>query len=251
MSIQAKSGNAAAASPSAIKDLIGRSIRKTGFSLSRIVPEHEKTRLVSPNIPGWFGVEEAETLYLLAATTTAERMLEVGHFLGRSTSAICEGIRDAGRTVEFKSYDLGFTSPEEFVAHYRQIHDTVSSQVPAEYNELVFSQKKTTTEIARAHLTRFGLETFVNLISGDFTALDQSRYGFIFCDAMHDSGEIGLNLPPVMAASADDCVWAFHDMTESNVAEVLRISPAHLIRVIDTLGIFRFQRSDTGTMKSA
>src|SRR5947209_18765889 len=94
-------------------------------------------QLVSQEIPGWFSVEEAETLYLLAATTRASRILEVGHFLGRSTSAICEGIRDAGSEVEFNSYDLKFTRPEEFVAHYNRVHDTSSSEVPPEYQQLV------------------------------------------------------------------------------------------------------------------
>ena len=31
----------------------------------------------------------------MAATTSAKRILEIGHFLGRSTSAICEDIRGA------------------------------------------------------------------------------------------------------------------------------------------------------------
>jgi hypothetical protein len=227
------------ARPSVIKQLIGRSLRKMGYTLARNNP---RTKLVCPNIPGWFSVEEAEALYILAATTSARRILEVGHFLGRSTSAICEGIRDAGIAIEFNSYDLGFTSADEFVAHYRRVYDTASFQVPRECDELVFSKKKTTSEIAKVHLGRFDLDRFVKLISGDFTVLDRTQYGFIFCDAMHDHGEIALNLPHVVGASNDDCVWAFHDMTSSNVADVLAMSPARLIRVVDTLGIFRFQR---------
>jgi hypothetical protein len=179
---------------------------------------------------------------MLAATTSANRILEIGHFLGRSTSAICEGIRNAGSATEFNSYDLGFTSADEFIAHYKRVHDTVSSDVPKEYEELVYSQKKTTSEIAQMNLSRFGLDRFVKLISGDFTLLDRTQYGFIFCDALHDHGEIALNLPHVTAASDDNCVWAFHDMSTSNVADVLSMSPARLIQVVDTLGIFRFQR---------
>jgi hypothetical protein len=184
---------------------------------------------------------------MLTATTSATRIMEVGHYLGRSTSAICEGIRDSGRAVEFNSYDLGFTSADEFVAHYKRLHDTASFQVPREYDQLVISQKKTTTEIAKTHLARFDLDKFVNLISGDFTVLDGTQYGFIFCDALHDHGEIALNLPHVVRASSNDCVWAFHDMTPSNVADVLAMSPARLFRVVDTLGIFRFQRHIPGS----
>jgi predicted O-methyltransferase YrrM len=227
------------AHPSAIKQFIGRSIRKMGYTIEKVTP---RTKLVCTNIPGWFSIEEAEALYLLAATTSAPRILEIGHFLGRSTSAICEGIRDAGNTVDFNSYDLGFTSPEEFIAHFDKVHDTVSSQVPKELEELVFSKRKTTSEIAKMNLKRFNLDKFVTLISGDFTKIDTTQYGFIFCDALHDHGEIALNLPHVLAASSDDCLWAFHDMNPSNVADVLRMSPARLISVVDTLGIFRLRK---------
>jgi predicted O-methyltransferase YrrM len=213
-------------------------MRTAGYTISRIEPQ---TKLVCPNIPGWFSVVEAEALYLLAATTTARRMLEVGHYLGRSTSAICEGIRDAGSTPEFNSFDLGFANADEFIAHYKKVHNHCSAAVPLEYERMVFAQNKSTTEIAKAHLSRFHLDGFVNLISGDFTVLSRGQYGFIFCDAMHDKEEIAVNLPHVIAASTDDCVWAIHDMSAANIAEVLRGSSARLIRVVDTLGIFRFE----------
>ncbi len=228
--------------PSVAKRLIGRLLRKTGYSLTRIVP---RTELVCQHIPGWFSIVEAEALYMLAATTSADRILEIGHFLGRSTSAICEGIRDASSVVEFNSYDLGFANAQEFVAHYERVQVTSSSRVPPEYEQMVFAQGKTTTEIAKKHLSRFGLDRYVNLINGDFSILDQTRYRFIFCDAVHDRGEISFNLPHVIAASDDDCVWAFHDMTPPNVSTVLQQAPARLIRVVDTLGIFRFRRRYT------
>jgi hypothetical protein len=225
---------------SVIKQLIVRLLKKMGYTLTRNKPH---TKLVCPNIPGWFSEEEAETLYILAATTSAKRILEVGHFLGRSTSAICEAIRDTGCAPEFNSYDLGLTSTEELVAHYLRAYKTYApSNIPSEYDQLVFSQNKTTSEIAYMHLMRYDLDRYVKLISGDFTIMDRTRYGFIFCDAMHNHEEIALNLPFVVGASSDDCIWAFHDMTSSNVADVLGMSPARLIRVVDTLGIFRFQR---------
>jgi predicted O-methyltransferase YrrM len=215
-----------------------------GYTLSRNKPP---TKLVFRNIPGWFSDAEAEALYTLAATAPVRRILEVGHFLGRSTSAICEGIRDAGSVIEFNSYDLGLASAEEFVAHYRRVFDTCSSQPSRESEELVFSQEKTTSEIAKMHLRRFDLDRFVNLITGDFTVLDRTQYGLIFCDATHDRGEIALNLPHLVRVSSDDCVWALHDMNPGNVADVFGASPARLIRVVDTLGIFRFQRQTPGS----
>jgi hypothetical protein len=63
---------------------------------------------------------------------------------------------------------------------------------------------------------------------------------------MHDHKEIMMNLPHVIAASEDDCVWAFHDMSPANVTAVVETSSARFISVIDTLGIFHFHRQ-TGT----
>lgn len=225
------------------KRIMGRLLRKTGYTLARTVP---RTKLVCQHIPGWFSIEEAEALHLLAAVSSARRILEIGHFLGRSTSAICEAIRDSAASVEFNSYDLGFTNADDFKKHYRHIHDTTTTRVPREFEELVFSQNLTTTEVARRHLARFDLARFVNLISGDFTVMDQTRYGLIFCDALHDRGEIEVNLPHVIRASDDDCIWAFHDMNPSNVLHVSKQVDARLVRVIDTLGIFRFRRSRLG-----
>lgn len=222
-----------------VKKLVSRLLRSRGYTISRVVPP---TTLVCQHIPGWFSVQEAEELYRLAATLSCPRMLEVGHFLGRSTSALCEGIKVAGRKVEFNSYDLGFTDAEQFVAHYKKLYNTTTFSVPQEYQDLVYSKKKTTTEIARSFLERFHLSEYVNLISGDFSKLDQTKYGFIFCDALHDLTEIQHILPHVINNSEDDCVWACHDMTDENVAAVLAGSPARLIRVVDTLGLFRFRR---------
>ena len=224
---------------SLFKQAIGRSLRRLGY---RLVPVVTPTDLVSPRIPGWFSPDEAEALYLLAAASSAKRMLEIGHFVGRSTSAICEAIRDSGAIVEFNSYDLGLTTGAEFVAHYRNVYETTSTDVPPEFEALVFSQHKTTTEVAQAHLQRFGLDRYVNLITGDFTLVEPSQYQLIFCDATHDLREISIILPHVMNASSDDCIWAFHDMNPANVAAVVQQSPAWLIRVVDTLGIFRFRR---------
>lgn len=221
------------------KRAVGWLLRKAGYSLTRIVP---RTKLVCQHIPGWFSIPEAEALYELASLSFSQRFLEVGHFLGRSTSVICEAIRDTDAIVEFNSYDLGFSSAEEFVNHYKRVHATTATCVPLELEKLVFSRNRTTTEIARQNLERFDLGRHVNLISGDFTVTDQSQYGLILCDALHDHKEIEINLPHVVNASADECVWAFHDMTAANVATVMNLVDARHVRTIDTLGIFRFRR---------
>jgi hypothetical protein len=122
------------------------------------------------------------------------------------------------------------------------VYNTTAFPVPPEYEELVFRQHLTTTEIARRHLARFDLDRYANLVSGDFSSLDHTHNGFIFCDALHDPTEIALNLPSIISVSDADCVWAFHDMTQDNVSVVLQLASARLIRVVGTLGVFRFRR---------
>jgi hypothetical protein len=221
-----------------LKTLLGLRLRRAGYELRRI---KRPTRLVFDSIPGWFSQDEAELLYLLAVMSRG-RFLEIGHFLGRSTSAICEGIRDSGRVIEFNSYDLGFNTPEEFIAFYTKLYYRREFDVPKEYNDMVYSRGITTTSVAREHLARFQLDSYVHLISGDFTTAEATPYDFIFCDAMHDSHEIQANIAAITRSSADDCTWAFHDMTDANRDAVLAAVPtARFITRADTLGVFRYR----------
>lgn len=190
-------------------------------------------------IEGFFSEEDCYQLYQLALVTEGP-ILEIGHFLGRSTACICEALQDSGVQREFISYDLGFKTQEEFKSFYDQVHrrDTTT---PREYIELVYNQNKTSTEVARINLDRLGLGRYVDLVSGDFTVLDKRQYNFIFCDAMHDGYEVDRNLPHVIARSRPRCVWAFHDMNRENIQRVLDRSNAIYVDCVESFGIFIFR----------
>ncbi|HEY6127057.1 MAG TPA: class I SAM-dependent methyltransferase [Candidatus Acidoferrum sp.] len=168
---------------------------------------------------------------------TSGPILEIGHFLGRSTACICEAIHDIGKPREFVSYDLGFRSPEQFKAHYDKVHKS-DIPVPALYSDVVFSQNTTTTEIARQNLKALQLDRYVRLISGDFIDLDSSKYDMIFCDATHDIHELELNLPHVVAHSNHGCVWAFHDMDRSKIDAALNLADVEFSDLTISLGVF-------------
>ena len=199
--------------------------------------------LVCPQITGWFLPEEGRLLYLLTLMNRGP-ILEIGHFLGRSTSVICEAIRDSGHIVQFNSYDFGFATADDFLDFYRRLYGDPEwkDYSPEEMDSMVFSKKASTTELAKANLDRFGLTEYVKLISGDFTKLDDMKYDFIFCDAMHDPEEIKHNLPFVERNSQDRCIWAFHDMKQANIETVLSLSPVKFIAIAASLGVFWFQR---------
>lgn len=167
---------------------------------------------------------------------TSGSILEIGHFLGRSTACICEALKDSKNERIFNSYDLGFISPDEFKNFYDNLHQR-DTPVPPLYLQL-YSSKMKSTDVARSNLNNVGLDNYVNLVSGDFIELDHEHYDFIFCDAMHEPHEIEHNLPEIIKRSSRHCVWAFHDMTDGNIDLILRLSNSRFVEKAHSLGVF-------------
>ena len=219
-----------------IKRLISKTLRNRGLMLSS-TKYFGTINLKAETIPGWFTSAECEKLYRLAMITDGS-ILEIGHFLGKSTACICEAIKDSQKKRDFKSYDMGFVSENEFKAFFDKVHKR-DVPVPSLAKQ-IYSQNTTSTELAARNLKNAHLDEYVKLISGNFINLDHDLYDLIFCDAMHDSHEIELNLPHVMTRSSQKCIWAFHDMNDSNIDLVVRISKAIFIERAQSLGIFLF-----------
>jgi Methyltransferase domain len=196
--------------------------------------------MIYKNIPGWFHDTEASTLFNLASNAEGP-ILEIGHFYGRSTSCICEALKTNNKKNKFVSYDLGFTTSEEVREFYSTVmdYDRQTGLVPKLYHE-AFSKKITTTEIARENLKKFNLESYVNLISGNFIELDQDQYSLIFCDATHDAKEIETNLPHIIERSLDNCIWAFHDLNVELIQLVEKNSNSKFLSLTKSLGVFQF-----------
>lgn len=195
--------------------------------------------LAAESIIGWFSRRECRRLYVTTAMTSGP-VLEIGHFLGRSTACICEAIRDTRRLRAFRSYDLGFRSRADFKAYYDRLH-RIDVEVPAQYEEIVFSKGTTTTEVARQNLRRLGLDGFVTLISGDAFELDQDKYDLIFCDATHEPHEIETNVPRLAARSNPGCVWALHDMNQANIERVAALANVELCELTGSLATFLYR----------
>jgi predicted O-methyltransferase YrrM len=191
--------------------------------------------LKAERIPGWFTPVECQKLYNLIMITDGS-ILEIGHFLGRSTACICEAIHDSQKTRAFTTYDLGFLSADDFKHFYDKVHQR-DVQVPSLFEE-VYAQNVTSTELATKNLRTVGLEKYASLVSGNFIELDHHLYDFIFCDAMHEPNEIEFNLPHVVKRSAQHCIWAFHDMSDHNIELVLQLSNSRFIERAHSLGVF-------------
>ena len=192
--------------------------------------------LAAESITGWFSRRECRRLYVTAAMSSGP-ILEIGHFLGRSTACICEAIRDVRKSRVFRSYDLGFRSSAEFKDYYDRLHKT-DVPVPAQYEEIVFSKGTTTTEVAAQNLRRLGLDAFVTLVSGDAFELDHDKYDLIFCDATHEPHEIEATIPRLPARSNHGCIWALHDMNQVNIERVLALTNVEFCELTGSLGTF-------------
>jgi len=51
-------------------------------------------------------------------------------------------------------------------------------------------------------------------------------------------------LPHIINRSLDKCIWAFHDMKDNNINEVLKNSNSMLIERSDSLGVFLYQETE-------
>lgn len=196
-------------------------------------------RCCAVSTPTWFSRRECRRLYLTTAMSSGP-ILEIGHFLGRSTACICEAIRDLRRPRPFRSYDLGFRSSAQFKEYYDRLHKT-DVEVPPQYQEIVFSKNTTTTEVAANNLRQLGLESFVTLISGDAFKLDHDKYDMIFCDATHEPHEIDATLPHLVARSNHGCIWALHDMNQVNIERVLALANVEFCELTGSLGTFVYR----------
>ena len=200
-------------------------------------------RYLATNVPGWFTPGACDMLYNLVLNTEGS-ILEIGHFLGRSTACICEALHDSCALRSFISYDLGFTSEKELKEFYRE-HTQRNVSVPWAFQHLVFSGEDTTTRLAEQNLERLGLGEYVTLVSGNFIELDEGTYNLICCDALHYPSEIELNLPHIIERSAPGgCWWAFHDMHPPYIELVVELSGARFVEVVDLLGVFEFGGQD-------
>lgn len=195
--------------------------------------------MIYKNIPGWFSDEEAITLYKLASETGGS-ILEIGHFYGRSTSTICQALKEKNKKNKFISYDLGFTSLEELKNFYSSVMYYNGTGINFDLYNKAFDNKITTTEIAEKNLKMYELDSYVELISGNFIDLEVGRYDLIFCDATHDQKEIDVNLPHIIERSNLNCIWAFHDLDNKLVKHVINSSNSEFLYKEKSLGVFKF-----------
>ena len=192
-------------------------------------------------IPGWLTDAEAFCLYDVARKTTGG-VFEAGTFYGRSTSALCEGLRDSmHRDRKFISYDLATGSEKEFLAFMRSLgYCTDDVHLPKQLEETWAAGSNSTIE-ARKHLALTGLDKFVDLRIGDFRQ-DTGSYSALFFDVTHGPEEIDANIDHMIRLANPKGIITMHDMyMDGTLKYVIDKTRGRLnfFRLVDSLALFQ------------
>jgi predicted O-methyltransferase YrrM len=183
---------------------------KTKFYRQR---DHETIR-------GWMTPGERQTLYSLARHMPGP-ITEIGPWVGLSTVAIAQGIRDSAQTKQFVTYDLGLTTD-----NFRPIDDKIGMFLPDSDAPLgTCSVEAYNTEILpvlespggqigmlRSNLEKFSVSDLVEIRIGDFKQKTPRTSGFVFCDALHDMTEVETNGPALLPYLKSGSILACHDI---------------------------------------
>jgi len=136
-------------------------------------------------------------LYLLARKSPGP-FLEVGPWVGRSTSAIAWALRGRPRPPRFITIEKGFSSLAEWEAFWGISVYAKPPKLVERYTRHILRPGGSIASL-RENLADRGLADLVTVFVGDlldFRSPEQFR--FIFCDAAHDVTEIQRNIPHLL-----------------------------------------------------
>lgn len=194
-------------------------------ALERSLP---RVRFLNPSekIGGWMNPDEQRALYALARFS-AGPIMEIGPWLGLSTSCIAQGIRDSGRSKEFVTCELAPTlknfrpiDSEAIGFFYPEKSDLPMGVCSLELFERdikpVLDHPQGLLGQLKSNLARMDVRELVEVFVGDFRSSPDKIYAFVFTDSMHDENEINRNAPDLKRFTAAGSILACHDSNEEN-----------------------------------
>lgn len=170
---------------------------------------------------GWMRPIELRILYTLARRT-AGPVLEVGSWIGRSSSAIAAGLRDGERQPApvFDIVDFGPCSAAEWQERFGQPLrlDMAGGSVASAVFHPGGSIAVLIDNLRRNDL----LGQVASIVRGDLIEAPLGRrYGMIFCDAVHGATEAARTMPRIVELAADEALLIFDDVTTEAYADVI------------------------------
>ncbi|MEP6017158.1 MAG: class I SAM-dependent methyltransferase [Paracoccaceae bacterium] len=172
---------------------------------------------------GWMSPDDLQLLYNAAFQTTGS-VLEVGPWLGRSTTALALGLRDRQKMgaapVSFDTVDFGITSAQEWKQKFGEELDIEKQK--GLVAEAVYHPGGTVAVLIQNMKSNRLLPYVSNFIRGDFIDCPiRRKYKLIFCDTTHDDNEIKRTLPKLSKMAGAGCVFVFDDVITEQRAELI------------------------------
>lgn len=172
---------------------------------------------------GWMSAKDLTVLYNAGQNASGD-VLEVGPWLGRSSTAISAGLRqreiDGGEPAKYDTIDFGITSAEEWVDRFDEPFRVAKDK--GRVAEAVYHPGGTIAVLIRNLKSNDLLRYVTNIIRGDLLDTPIARqYGLIFCDATHDDREIHRHLPKLAELAAPGSVLIFDDVITEERADLV------------------------------
>ncbi|NJC07837.1 Stf0 family sulfotransferase [Polymorphobacter fuscus] len=191
---------------------------KDGLALDRLDP--------LPALPfrypdGWMRPIELRILYTLARRS-AGPVLEVGSWIGRSSSAIAAGLRD-GVCDPKPVYDIIDFGPCSAAEWQQRFGQKLNIEMGGGHVAAAVLHPGGSMAVLIDNMRRNDLLGHVtSIIRGDVleTPLGR-RYGMIFCDAVHGEVEAKRTMPAIAALAAERALFVFDDVTTEAFADTI------------------------------
>lgn len=194
-----------------------------GATFSDAFYEQDLPHMVNGYPNGWMRPADLKVLYNAARIATGP-VLEVGPWLGRSTTALALGLRDrtaaGARPVPFDTLDLGITSAAEWEDRFGEPFEVDKDK--GRVADAVYHPGGTIAVLIRNLKDNGLLGQMTNIIRGDLvTCPIQRDYGLIFCDATHSDAEIHRHLPRLAELAGPGCTLIFDDVVSRDRADLV------------------------------
>ncbi len=155
------------------------------------------------------------------ARQTKGNILEIGSWVGKSTSYIANGVRLNRDQPSFNTVDNYFTNTDEWESFYGE-----SLNDKPEWSRNIYlkhiERPGGVIESLRENLDDRNLLSLVEILKGDFLTLEfNKKFDLIFCDASHDADEVRRNLPKVISLLELDGILVCDDFRYPNMFDAL------------------------------
>jgi hypothetical protein len=186
---------------------------------------------IEPLPAGWMSDLDLQVLYNVALHAKPP-FLEIGPWVGRSTSAICAGIRDSGKPKTFDLIDFGICGVEEYKERFGYVPDfEYPDHVRGGLGPAITAPGGTLAVLIENLRLNGMLKFTTSICRSDWVECPHGRkYGFVFIDAVHNEDEARRHVPKLREFLSTNAVVVVDDVSEQDFAR----------KVCDLLGAREF-----------